>query len=204
MFMNDIHKEQKNLVEFINCLSIVESQASLLYKNISTKVDHPLIRALLEEVALDSQKHSILLKGVSESIARPKADQKECAKHDIVLQKILKLEKEMAKMQKITLENLLSLNEELQLLEGQMGEEYYVLVQMKTLTFMMNQINQAYNIDLTSAKRIFTTIINDEERHTELLETIKKIAMPAQQARNDPFVKFQNPDAWNRLSTPTL
>jgi len=202
--MNDIHKEQKNLVEFINCLSIVESQASLLYKNISTKVDHPLIRALLEEVALDSQKHSILLKGVSESIARPKADLKECAKHDIVLQKILKLEKEMAKMQKITLEDLVSLNEELQLLEGQMGEEYYVLVQMKTLTFMMNQINQAYNIDLTSAKRIFTIIISDEERHIELLETIKKIAMPAQQARNDPFVKFQNPDAWNRLSTPTL
>jgi hypothetical protein len=202
--MNDIRKEQKNLVEFIHCLSIVESQASLLYKNISTKVDHPLIRALLEEVALDSQKHSTLLKGVSESIAHPKADQKECAKHDIVLQKILKLEKEMAKMQKITEEDLVSLNEELQLLEGQMGEEYYVLVQMKTLTFMMKQINQAYNIDLTSAKRIFTTIISDEERHIELLETIKKIALPAQQARNGPLVKFQNPDAWYQPPATTL
>jgi len=202
--MDNIRKEQKNLVEFISCLSIAESQASLLYKNISTKVDNPLVRALLEEVALDSQKHSALLKGVSESIASPKADQKECAKHDVVLQKILKLQKETAKMQKITLEDLFSLNERLQLLEGQMGEEYYVLVQMKTLTFMMKQINQAYSIDLTSAKRIFTTIISDEERHIELLETIKKMASPKPEARYGPLVKFQNPDAWYQPPASTL
>jgi len=202
--MDNSHREKKNLVEFINCLSVVESQASLLYKNISAKVDNPLVRALLDEVELDSQKHSALLKGVSESIAPPKADLKECAKHDVVLQKILELQKETAKMRRITLEDLLSLNEKLQLMESQMGEEYYVLVQMKTLTFMMKQINQDYSIDLTSAKRIFTTIISDEERHTEVLETIKQMALPKQSADSYPLVKFQNPDAWYRPPASSL
>ena len=197
-------KNQKNFAEFINCLSILESQTSLLYSDIAAKVAAPLVRALLEEIAFDSQKHSALTKGVSESITHPKKGQKECAKQNPVLQNVFKLQKEISKMQKITSEDLLKLNEKLYLLETQMAEEYYVFVQMRTLTMMMNQINQTYNIDLSSVKRIFTTIIADEERHTELLETVKKMATPEEQSGNTPLVKFQNPDAWYQTPPSAL
>jgi rubrerythrin len=188
--------EQRKLSEFINCLSILESQTSLLYKNISDRVDNPLIKTFLEEISIDSQKHSGLLEGVSESIAHPKADQKDCAKRNEILQRVIKLQKETAKKQNFTSKDLLNFNERLQLLESQLGEEYYVFVQMKTLEFMMKQIDQAYNIDLTSVKRIFTGIISDEERHIEILATIKKMVTPKEQENNNPLVKFQNPDAW--------
>jgi hypothetical protein len=106
------------------------------------------------------------------------------------------LQKETAKKQNFTSKDLLDFNERLQLLESQLGEEYYIFVQMKTLEFMMKQIDQAYNIDLTSVKRIFTGIISDEERHIEILATIKKMVTPKEQENNNPLVKFQNPDAW--------
>lgn len=198
------NKEQQNLAEFINCLNILESQTSLLYKNISVKVESPIVRAFLEEIAIDSQKHAALLKGVSEIINHPKGSQKDCEKRDSTLQNVIKLQKETAKMQKIALDDLLDLNERLQLLESQMGEEYHVLVQMKTLTAMMKQINQSYSIDLISAKQIFTTIISDEERHIELLETIKKMATPKEQDSGNPLVRFQNPDAWYQPSESTV
>jgi rubrerythrin len=198
------NNKQKSLTKFINCLSILEAQTYLLYKNLSDKVENPLARTFLKEIAIDSQKHSEILKGVSKSITRPKGDIKECAKNNTVLQRILELQKETAKMQKITSEDLLNLNKRLQLLESQLGEEYYVLVQMKTLTFMMTQINQSYNIDLSNMKHVFTSIISDEERHTELLETIKKIVTPKEQDRNNPLVRFQNPDAWYQPPASTL
>jgi len=194
--MDMSEKKQENFAEFINCLSILESQTSLLYSNIAAKVASPLFRALLEGIALDSQKHSALLKGVSESMPHPKKGQKECEKQNPVLKNVFKLQKEISKMQEITSEDLLKLNEKLHLLETQMGEEYYIFVQMRTLTMMMNQINQDYNIDLNSVKQIFTTIIKDEERHIELLGTIKKMATPEEKSSNTPMVKFQNPDAW--------
>jgi rubrerythrin len=190
------NKNQKSLMEFINCLKILELQTHLLYKNLSDKVENTLVKTLLGEIAIDSQKHSEILKGVIESIARPKGDQKECAKDNKILQGVIKFQKEIAKMQKLTSEDLLILNRRLQLLENQMGEEYCTLVQMKTLTFLGAQINQSYNIDLSNVKHIFTSIINDEERHIELLETIKKIVTPKEQEINNPLVKFQNPDGW--------
>jgi len=197
-------KNQNSLAEFINCLGIAELQTSILYKDLASKTEAPMIRVLLQEIAIDSQKHSTLLKGVSESIGNPKGDPKKCLKHDVVLQKIVQLQREASKIQKISSEDLSNLNERLQLLESQLSEEYYLLVQMKTLTQMAQQILQDYNIDLNDVKRIFTSIISDEEHHTELLETIKKMVTPPLDLMgNTPQVKFQNPDAWYQSPSPT-
>jgi hypothetical protein len=175
----------------------------MLYKNLSIRVDIPLIKILLNGISIDSQKHSELLKGVTESIVPTKGNQKKCAKYNEILQRVIRLQKETQKMQKVTSDDLLNLNEKLQLLESQLGEEYYVFVQMKTLTVMMKQINQAYNIDLNSVKRIFTSIMSDEERHTELLGTIKKMVTPVEKENNTPLVRFQNPDAWYQPTSST-
>jgi len=196
------NKAQQNLTELINCLSILETDTSLLYFSISKKVEIPLVRALFEEISFDSNKHSALLKGVGESIAHIKINEKECAKHDEVLKRVLKLQKEILKMKLITSDDLINLNGELKMLETEMSEEYHVFVQIKTLSALMNQVNQAYNVNLNDFKKVFMTIIEDEERHIERLETIKKIVTSKQQSDNAPIVRFQNPDAWYQLGSP--
>ena len=55
-----------------------------------------------------------------------------------------------------------------------------------------------YNIDLSSAKSIFTNIISDEDRHREILGTIERLITKQEAADNSPIVRYQNPDAWNK------
>ena len=74
---------------------------------------------------------------------------------------------------------------------------------MKTLQLMTKEINQIYNIELTSLKSIFTHIINDEEHHREMLQTIKSILESHQKVDKTPLVKYQNPDAWISYLPPT-
>ena len=189
-------KQLGNIAEYLNCQSVLESQTSLLYKTLSDKVEFPLIKTLLKEIELDSKKHSFLLKGVSESIKQSKSKQKECAKSNQTLQTISNILKELAKIEKVDSGDLNKLSEIFVTLETEMGEEYYILVQMKTLERMTKIINEEYAIDLTKVKSIFLKIIEDEERHIEILETIKQLTTKKEQASNAPFVKFQNPDAW--------
>ena len=189
-------KETERIAEYLNCLSILENQTSLFYSALSDKVEIPLIKTLLKEIDLDSQKHSLLLKGVGASLKQPKGNQNACSKNSQILQTIVKLLKEVAKIDRFTQNDLKSLSDVLITLESQMGEEYYLLVQMKTLERMTKIINEQYSIDLTKMKNLFLKIIRDEERHIEILETIKQLTTEKEEPSNTPFVKFQNPDAW--------
>ena len=82
-------------------------------------------------------------------------------------------------------------------LESSIGEEYYIFVQMKTLQLMVKEINQLYNINLESIKKVFESIIKDEEHHRELLATIKDlISDKPKKHDNTAKVKYQNPDSW--------
>jgi len=196
-------KETVNISEYLNCQSIIENQISLLYRNLSEKTEIPLINVLLKEIELDSKKHSLLLRGVSESTKQPKGKQDEYSKNSPILKTLSKMLKEVAKIDRITKENLKILSEILITLESEMGEEYYILTQMKTLERMTEIINREYSVDLTKVKSIFLKIIGDEERHIEILETIKQMAADKKQASNSPFVKFQNPDAWYQATPPS-
>ncbi|HUK85415.1 MAG TPA: hypothetical protein VLU95_06105 [Candidatus Acidoferrum sp.] len=190
------NKETEKLAEYLNCQSILESQTSLLYRALSDKVEIPLVKTLLKEIELDSQKHSILLNGVSSSIKQPNGKIKECQKNLLALQTIIKLAKDFEEIDRFSLADMQRLSEIFITLESQMGEEYYMLVQMKTLERMTAIINEQYSVDLTKIKSIFLKIIEDEERHIEILETIKQLTAERKPDSSSPFVKFQNPDAW--------
>jgi hypothetical protein len=196
-------KETGNISDYLNCQSIIENQISLLYKNLSEKTEIPLINVLLKEIELDSKKHSLLLKGVSESIKQPNGKQEVCSKNSPTLKTLSKMLKEVAKIDRITKENLKILSEILITLESEMGEEYYILTQMKTLERMTEIINKEYSVDLTKVKSIFLKIISDEERHIEILETIKQMTTDKKQTNNSPFVKYQSPDAWYQATSPS-
>jgi rubrerythrin len=190
------NNEAYKIAEHLNCQSILENQTSLLYGALSEKVDAPLVKTLLKEIELDSQKHSMMLKGVSSSFRSPKGKMKECQKNIVTLKTITNFIKDLSKMERVSSEDLGKLSEILITLESQMGEEYYMLLQMQTLERMTDFINKQYSVDLTKIKKIFLKIITDEERHIEILETIKQLTAEKKQVSNAPFVKFQTPDSW--------
>jgi len=85
------------------------------------------------------------------------------------------------------------------LLERTVSEEYYILVQLKTLDYMTREIRETYNVDLEDMKDILETIIRDEEIHRELLAKMKKILVGKEKrAAEDeaPQVKYKSPDSW--------
>jgi rubrerythrin len=86
----------------------------------------------------------------------------------------------------------------LMILESTVGEEYYILVQLKTLEYMTREIRETYNVDLEDLKDILETIIRDEETHRELLSKMKKILVGKEKHAEDeaPQVKYKSPDSW--------
>jgi rubrerythrin len=196
--------DPKSLAGFINCLSILENDAFLLYTNLADKVEPPLVKSLLLHIAIDSHKHSIALKGVSDSIGKSEGKPKECEKKVGEAWRVIKtLNREISKKENISGAELSQLSEKLAILESIIGEEYYMFVQLKTLTQMMKEINQIYSVDLSSLRSIFTRIIQDEETHRVLLEKIKGLVERKEKADSAPAVKYQHPDAWNTPMPPT-
>jgi hypothetical protein len=84
------------------------------------------------------------------------------------------------------------------LLESTVGEEYHILVELKTLQYMTREIREIYNVDLEDLKDILETIIRDEETHRKLLSKMKKILVGQEKQTEDiaPAVKYRSPDSW--------
>jgi len=195
--------KQESVADFLHCASILEERAYLLYKSLADKVNFPLINSLLLHIAFDSRKHSIILKGISESIGKPKKQPKDCEKKLFfggTWTIIEHLAAEIARRERIPREHISSLVEKLMLLESTVGEEYYILVQLKTLQYMTREIREIYNVDLEDLKDILEIIIRDEETHRELLSKMKKILVGKEKQTEDiaPAFKYQNPNAWSR------
>jgi rubrerythrin len=72
-------------------LSLLENNTFLLYENLSEKVEEPLVKSFLLQISIDSQKHSIVLRGVAESIGKPDGKLKNCKKNRGNHGKLLKL-----------------------------------------------------------------------------------------------------------------
>jgi rubrerythrin len=180
----------------LSCLSMLEYNTALLYKSLSEKTEIPLAKSLLLSIAQDSSKHSALLKGISDSIASIEVKIKDCAKNlGPIWQNVTTYLKEATTKEENL--SLAELYEKLLTLESSIGEEYYIFVQIQTLQYMTKEINQLYNINLDKVKRIFESIINDEEHHREILATLKELSEPKiKDLDNTPLVKFQSPDNW--------
>jgi rubrerythrin len=190
-------KDQKAMADHITCLSMLENNTALLYNQISNKVQHPLAKSLLLSIAQDSSKHSILLKGVGDSISASKVKEKDCKQNlGKIWITVSTLLDEVQKNEEKPL-HLTELYEKLMPLESSLGEEYYIFVQTQTLQFLSKEIDKLYNIDLDAVKRVFESIMNDEEHHREILATLREMSEPKiVDLDNTPLVKFQSPDNW--------
>jgi rubrerythrin len=195
--------KQESIADFLYCASILEERAYSLYKNLADKVSLPLVNSLLLHIAYDSRKHSVILKGITESIAKPKKQPKDYEKKLFFGRTwtvIERLAKEIAKEQRIPKESMASLVKKLMLLESTVGEKYHILVQLKTLQYMTREIREIYNVDIEDLRDILATIIRDEEIHRKLLSKMKKILVGKEEQTEDiaPTFKYKNPDAWSR------
>jgi rubrerythrin len=191
------NNDPKVLVNFINCLSVLENDAYRLYNNLSAKVGHPLLKSLFLSIAEDSQKHGTMLKGVADSIMTSPGKPSNCEKKTGEAWRLVSsLNREVDAKKNFSEEDMAELSQKLTYLESIMGEEYYIFVQLKTLEMMMKEINEIYRIDLGSLKRIFTSIINDEEHHREIIATIQDTIKQKREADESPLVRYTNPDNW--------
>ncbi len=194
--------DPKSLATFINSLSVLEDETARLYKTLSAKAEHPLIKSLLFSIAQDSMKHGALLRGVADSMMPNLGKPKNFEKLGESWRLVASLNKQIESKKSFSEDDFAELSWKLVYLESSVGEEYYMYVQLKTLERMMKEINQIYRIDLSSVKKIFTHIINDEERHREIIETIRGILEKKQEAEESkktiapPLVKYTNPDNW--------
>jgi rubrerythrin len=184
------------MASYLNCLSQLEYNTSLLYKSLSERTEIPLGKSLLLSIAQDSSKHSALLKGIADSILVTKVKTKECAKNlgqiwqivDTCLAEVTKGAGEIS---------FTDLHTKLLALEGSMGEEYYVFVQMETLQHLTGEIKQRYNLDFGDLKSVFENIISDENHHREIIATLRELVTPEEKdLDNTPLVKYQSPDQW--------
>ena len=110
----------------------------------------------------------------------------------------------MNKKERVAKLNSSELLLKLNALESNLGEEYYIFVQMKTLQLMVKEINQLCSINLEKIKNIFESIIRDEDHHREILATIKDVVNEnSTKHDNTPKVKYPNTDSWIRSLPPT-
>ena len=187
----------KAMASQISCLSMLEQKTGFLYKMLSEKTENPLAKSLLLSIALDSSKHSALLKGIGDTIAVTELRTKDCAKNLgqiwLMLNTCLRVvtKKEAGEL------SFADLDEKLIALESSMGEEYYIFVQMETMLHLSKWINQRYNVNLDNVKSMFENIITDETRHREIIATLKALIEPKENdLDNTPLVKYQSPDKW--------
>lgn len=192
-------KGPKAFADYINCLSILENNTAQLYYVLSNQTEIPLAKTLLLNIALDSTKHSTILRGISNSLSTSKKDPKDCAKNlGDVWRTVDYLKREVTRTQNGSKLELSQLAEKLSVLESSLGEEYHVFVQMENLEYLSKEINQFYNVNLDSIRKIINSIIRDEEHHRELLSTIKQLLDQGgkESLDNTPTMRFQSPDAW--------
>jgi hypothetical protein len=197
--MND----SKAVSSYLNCLSLLEHNTSLLYESLSEKTEIPLGKSLLLSVAQDSSKHSVLLKGIADSVLVTNVKTIDCEKNLgpiwLIVNNCLK-EVTKKEVGDLSFEDL---DENLTALESSMGEEYYLFMQMETMQHLTEEIKQRYNIDFENVKSIFENIMSDENRHREIIATLKELIEPQEKdLDNTPLVKYQSPDRWINY-TPT-
>ena len=191
--------KRNNIADSLWCDSVFEERTYLLYKDLANSVDLPFIKSLLLHIAYDSQKHSAILTGISQSIGGSKVKAKDCEKKLRSSWKVIDdISFEIANEKKALVDSLSSLAKKLSLLESAMGEEYYALARMKTLQAMTALIRESYNVNLEDLRDVFETIIKDEEIHLELLAKMKKFLAGQQVKKVDttPAVRYENPNAW--------
>jgi rubrerythrin len=159
------------IANYLHCSGILEEKVADAYASFADRTKNPTIKTLLLFIALDSQKHSRILKTLSQGITKTEPTTEKCQE---ILGKawktsIIQAQQETLKKQKITSKELASLIDKMVNFESFVGEEYLTTLHLKTLEL----IAKDKEIDSISLKKILEWIVEDEERHEIIMARIK-------------------------------
>lgn len=188
--------KSKDIADFMHCLSFLESRTSELYKKLSEKTVSPTFCDSFLKISENAKKHSEALDKIAYKIGRSRINKRECAKRLTTVCK--SLEKISKKMEKNDLLSLEALYDIIFVLEGSLGEESYMLIQLKTFVAMAPQIRQLYGVHLEDFSKLLYAIATDEESRIEILEHIKEEIDKKLRKKEGraPNIKYKNPDSW--------
>jgi hypothetical protein len=186
----------KDIVDFIHCLSFLENKTSSLYLTLSEKTVSPTISDSFLRISQNAKKHSEDLDTIASKIGRSRINKRECAKRlTTICKSIDKVSKKIEKKNLLSLEELFEI---IHVLEGSLGEESYMLIQLKTFVAMTPQIRRLYGVHLENFINLLYVIATDEEAHIEMLEQFKLLIDEklCKKEGRAPNVKYKNPDSW--------
>jgi hypothetical protein len=194
--MND----PETIGSYIRCLSTFETETAQLYRTLAEKVNMPLAKGLIQGLSHDSQKHAQLLKTISECVKISDKKTREFAKKLKEVSRILgSFSIEIQAREKITATEFPRIAENLAILESSFGEEYTMLMQMDTMKYLVEEINERYNVGSDQLQNFFWNLIAEQVHQKEILATVKALLNQNEKTPIDstPAVKYQNPDSWN-------
>ncbi len=182
------NENSKYTESYLDCLSMLESNTGVLYTALAERATLPSAKAILLDVAFDSQKHAHLLREVCEKLAKSKYKPSDSAKIEEVFNITYAIFRDIIAKEELTPDELISLSEKLDVLEKTLGEKY-AYVQSKTQKLSEKKLNPLHNVSLDNFGSLFARMINDTIRHRELLGSIKVlIEQNSQELRSTTFV----------------
>jgi hypothetical protein len=190
-------KDPKDVAGFLYCSSSLEERTFSLYRNLAEKTSDQLAKSSFVYIAYDSLKHSVIMKGIAQTISASVPKSGDCEKKlKATWKKVADLAEEVVDKQRFNDTELPDLLNRLAGFENSISEEYFVLVQLKTFQFMAKEMSQMYNIDFESLRSIFELITKDEENHREILMSLEEHFTKEPVKDTTPVVRYQHPNAW--------
>jgi rubrerythrin len=157
-------------------LSLLESNASVLYTALADRTDLDGAKASLHEVAADSQKRSMILRNVSQRLEEDnlKLESNKSAKEvqevfaitDLLYQRIIAKDR-------FNLDMLLSFVDKLDVLEKTLSEKYLGL-QLNAKDLRQKAKSTLSRVNLEHIENLLTDLLAEGEIHRNLLEKIKE------------------------------
>jgi rubrerythrin len=175
-------------------LALVEKELYQLYTTLSEKVEDLSAKTLFSYIATDSLKHSTILSAIIDEVDGSKARELDCEMNIIYNKELIKtLSKDIAKKERISREELISLIDTLAGFENLLFNEYKKAFHLEYRGFSKNEPDKNDETDLN----ILTLIVGDEERHQRILSAIVTLCDKKLSFKQDaPIVKYHNPDSW--------
>jgi len=188
--------ESKDIADFLHCLSFLERKTAILYKKLSEKTTSLNFSDSFLKISQNAIKHSKELDEIATYFSGSKISKGECAKRlENICRSIDKLIKKLEKKNLLFFEELSDI---IFVLESSLGQESFLLIQLKTLIALAPQIDQLYGVHLENFTNLLYSINEDEEERIELLKHIKEVIdkKTSKKEGNAPNVKYKNPDSW--------
>ena len=118
---------------------------------------------------------------------------------------VTELSIEISKKEKMSIEDLSFFVKRAADLEDLLSEKYIALLALENLQYVVNKLSKMTPVDVRALRSIFSGLVKDKENHRNLLIEFQYFVLAKKSEKvgnNAPFIKYKNPDKWNKQSEP--